>query len=323
MRAAVRTKYGPPEVVSVQEVQKPTVTPDGLLVRVHASSVNRTDAHTRAGTPTWARPVTGFPKPRASILGCEFAGTVAEVGSAVTTFAVGDRVFGYNEGPFGCHAEYLALAHDASVAAIPDHITFDRAAVATEGAHYAYMQTRRARIQSGQRVLVNGGTGAIGSALVQLAKADGAIVTATCAGEHADLVRDLGADHIIDYTTTDFTTIDERFDVVSDAVGKSSFRACRHLLGPEGQFFSAELGPWGQNAWYAIAGRFTGPPKAQFPLPFHNQKMMEKFGGLMASGQFRPLIDRRYPLAQIVDAYRYVETGQKLGNVIIGLDDTA
>jgi NADPH:quinone reductase-like Zn-dependent oxidoreductase len=205
MKAAIHTRYGPPDVVRVCEVEKPTPERDGVLVRVHTATVNRTDCAFRAGTPFVARPVYGLVRPRATVLGSEFAGVVEATGSSVTSFQVGDRVFGYNEGRFGAHAEYMTIPEDGSIALIPAGVTFDEAAPSTEGSHYALSLIRAAKVRSGQDVLVNGATGGIGSAAVQLLKSLGANVTAVCATDHVDLVRSLGADRVIDYTAEDFT----------------------------------------------------------------------------------------------------------------------
>ena len=189
MRAAVHTRYGPPDVVRVMEVPTPAVEDHDVLVKVHATTVNRTDCAFRAGTPRFTRVLTGLPRPRVTVLGNEFAGQVEEVGPAVTHFAVGDRVFGYDDTACGAHAEYLAIAEDASLALIPPALTYTQAAPATEGSHYAFTAIRKARIVPGQRVLVNGATGAIGSAAVQLLASRGIQVTGVCDGAHRELVR--------------------------------------------------------------------------------------------------------------------------------------
>jgi len=318
MRAAVRTRYGPPEAVTVVEVPRPTPAHDELLVRVRASTVNRTDCGYRSASPPVLRLFTGLRRPRVTILGCEFAGEVEAIGADVTKFEVGDRVFGYVEGHAGGHAQYLTVAQDASVSTIPGAVTFEAAAAATEGAHYALSFMRGAKVRAGQDVLVYGATGAIGSAVVQLLKAMGANVTAVCATTHVPLVESLGADCVIDYTAEDFARHGQVYDVVIDAVGKSSFGACRPLLKPGGIYLSSELGPRGQNiALSLVSPLMRGRRRVVFPFPKHNQAMIEELRDLLASGAFKPVIDRRYPLDRIVEAYRYVETGEKVGNVII------
>jgi NADPH:quinone reductase-like Zn-dependent oxidoreductase len=242
---------------------------------------------------------------------------VVAVGSEVDRFAAGDRVFGYNEGPFGAHAEYLVVDQHASVATIPDQIGFEQAAAGTEGAHYALVNLRRARVAEGQDLLVYGATGAIGSAAVQLAKARGARVTAVCGTAHVDLVRGLGADRVIDYQTTDFTADEQRYDFVFDAVGKVTFGRCKVLLKPGGIFASAELGPFLQNLFLPLSTRWVGGARVIFAFPHHDQRMIERLAEKLQAGSFVPVIDRSYPLDDIVEAYEYVETGQKVGNVII------
>jgi NADPH:quinone reductase-like Zn-dependent oxidoreductase len=291
-----------------------------VLVRVHAATVNRTDCGFRAAKPWIVRPFSGLTKPKATINGSEFAGVVEELGSRVTSFAVGDRVFGFSEERRGAHAEYLAIPEDGPIATIPGDLTFEEAAPSTEGSHYALSIITKTKIRSGQRVLVNGATGAIGSAAVQLLKAQGVTVTATCPGEHVDLVRGLGADRVIDLTAEDFTRDLETYDVVLDAVGKSTFGRCRRLLKPRGIYASTDLGPFAQNPVLGIVTRLLGGRRAMLPLPpRYDQERVRYFRGLLESGALRPVIDRRYPLDRIVEAYRYVETGRKVGNVVISV----
>jgi NADPH:quinone reductase-like Zn-dependent oxidoreductase len=320
MKAAVYTEYGGPDVVRVVDVEAPRPGPHDLLVLVHATTVNRTDCAYRAGTPTFARVAYGIRGPKVSILGCEFAGTVVETGESVTAFAVGDRVFGYVEGSFGAHAERLVVPEHASVARIPPNLTFEQAAAGTEGSHYALGIIRAASVRAGDAVLVNGATGAIGSAAVQLLHEMGAIVTAVCFGEQVDLVRGLGADRVIDCTTEDFTRDASRFDLVIDAVGKSTFTAARRVLTQRGVYVSSELGPALQNPRRALVAPLSRGQRVLFPIPTHNQAMVEELAGLMESGAFRPLIDRTYPLAEIAEAHRYAGSGQKIGNVVVSVE---
>jgi NADPH:quinone reductase-like Zn-dependent oxidoreductase len=317
MKAAVHTSYGPPDVVRISEVEKPTPKDNELLVRVHATTVNRTDCGIRAAKPFIVRLFTGLVRPRITVLGNEFAGDVEAVGGGVTSFEVGDRVFGFNGTSFGAHAEYMTMPEGGLVATMPTTLTYEEAAPGTEGSHYALSLIRRARIHKGQDVLVNGGTGAIGSAAVQLLKHLGANVTAVCRTEHLELVRGLGADRVIDYTAEDFTKDGQTYDVVVDAVGRSSFGRCRRLLKPRGIYLSTDLGPLSQNPILALVTPLFGGKRVMFPIPREDQGIVRHLKELIESGEFRPLIDRRYPLDQIVEAYRYVETGQKVGSVVI------
>lgn len=320
MKAAVQTRYGPPEVVRISEVEKPAAKDNEVLVKVHATTVNRTDCAYRAARPFFMRFLTGPIRPRATVLGTEFAGVVEAVGAGVTSFEVGDRVFGYNEGPFGAHAEYMSIPADGSLATMPANVTYEEAAPGTEGSHYALSQISAAKIHSGQDVLVYGATGAIGSAAVQLLKSLGAKVTAVCDTDNAELVRGLGAGRVIDYTAGDLTKDERTYDVVLDSVGKSSFSRCKRLLNPGGIYISSELGPLAQNPFLALIAPLHGGRKVMFPIPKHDQEMVGYFKELIESGEFKPVIDRTYPLDQIVEAYRYVETGQKIGNVVIRVE---
>jgi NADPH:quinone reductase-like Zn-dependent oxidoreductase len=321
VKAAVHTRYGPPEVVRIAAAPQPIVNDNEVLVKIHATTVNRTDCAYRAAKPfIIMRLLTGLIRPRVTILGNEFAGVVEAVGSGVTSFEVGDRVFGYNEGPFGAHAEYMSIPEHGSIATMPTNLTFEEAAPSTEGSHYALSFIRKARIQAGQDVLVYGATGAIGSAAVQLVKSLGANVTAVCDTDNVELARRLGADRVIDYTVEDFTTDQQTYDVVVDSVGKSSFGRCKRLLKPGGVYLSSELGPFSQNPILALATPLLGGKKVMFPIPKHDQQMVSHLKELIESGEFKAVIDRRYPLDQIVEAYRYVETGRKIGNVVISVE---
>jgi NADPH:quinone reductase-like Zn-dependent oxidoreductase len=318
MRAAVRTSYGPPAVVRVTEVAKPAARDGEVLVRVHATTVNRTDCGVRAARPFFYRLFIGLLRPRATVLGTEFAGEVEAVGAGVTSFEVGDRVFGFEGARFGAHAEYLAMPETGLLATIPADLSYEQAAPSSEGSQYALSLIRNAKVGRGQDVLVYGATGAIGSAAVQLLKHLGANVTAVCGTEHVDLVKGLGADRVVDYTAEDFTRDEQTYDVVLDAVGKSSFGRCRRLLRPRGVYLSTDLGPLSQNPFLALLTPLFGRRRVMFPIPKRaDRELARDLRELVESGAFRPLVDRRYPLDQIVEAYRYVESGRKVGNVVI------
>jgi NADPH:quinone reductase-like Zn-dependent oxidoreductase len=317
MKAAVTTRYGSPEVVHVMDVARPAPEAGELLVRVHATSVNRTDCGFRAGHPWFIRGFSGITKPKRTVLGNEFAGVVEAVGNDVGRFAVGERVFGYHDTRFGGHAEYLAIGQDAAVATMPEGRDFEVMAPVTEGSHYALAYIRAAGVSESSEVLVYGATGAIGSAAVQIIKSLGAHVTAVCASEHVELVVGLGAERVIDRTTADFAADTQRYDLVLDAVGKCSFRQCRNLLKSRGIWASTDLGPLSQNPLLVFATRFSPGRRVLFPFPKINQEVVEYLNGLIESRQFRPVVDRTYPLEEIIEAYRYVETQQKIGNVVI------
>jgi len=331
MKAAIYTQYGPPEVVSIRHDRpRPVPKASQVLVRVHAAGVNQTDAGTRSAVYVISRLFSGLFRPRIPVLGCEFAGEVVEVGSAVTAFKVGDRVFGFDEEDFGTHAEYKIIAEKGGVAHLPPNIDFITGGALTgrcgpcrctsrgpnidfitggaltEGGHYALCNKRAAKIKAGYTVLVYGATGAIGSAAVQLLRHMGVYVVAVAGTAHQELVRSLGANEVIDYQTQDFVQAcgQHKFDVVYDAVGKSSFGQCKPLLKPKGLYMSTELGKRSENIWRAIIGKVLGGRRIIFPIPVTRKQDIELLADLAHQGKFRPLIDRTYPLDDIVAAYR-------------------
>lgn len=319
MRAVIHERYGPPESLRIAEVPDPSPAAGEVLVRLAFGSVNRTDCGFLRGKPFMVRFFSGVPRPRHAVLGCEFAGTVVALGPGVDGFAVGDRIFGYDDSGGG-HAELKVVGADKAVALIPDGITFEQAAAGTEAAHYALANLRSAKVGPGTRLLVHGATGGIGSAAVQLARHAGAEVVATSTTRNVDLVRSLGAQRVIDHETEDFTTCGETFDVVFDSVGKSSFGDCRRLLRPGGLYLATDLGHGAQNPLLALLSpllRIAGRRRVLFPLPSDDRGAVAFLAARLAAGDFVPVIDRTYPLDEIVEAFRYVETGQKTGNVLI------
>jgi NADPH:quinone reductase-like Zn-dependent oxidoreductase len=319
VRAAVNTAYGPPEIVRLADVPKPTPGPEELLVKVHATTVNRSDCGFRQADPFIVRFFTGLTRPRRTILGTEFAGEVESVGGDVTSFAEGDAVFGLTGDRLGAHAEYLCVPESGSVARKPANVSYEQAAATCDGAMLALRALRRAGLHRGQMILVNGASGSIGSAAVQLAKHLGAQITAVCGTGNLELARSLGADRVIDYTREDFTKDGERYDVVFDAVGKSSFRRCRRLLTRDGVFLFTDLGFLWHVPILVLLTRFVGRRRVILPIAGHDQADVRFLQDLIEGGGFTAVIDRRYPLEAIVDAYRYVETGKKTGNVVIGV----
>lgn len=316
MKAAVVTRYGSPDVVRILEAPKPTSAADEVLVRVHAATVTRTDCGELRGRPFFIRLFYGLRRPRRTIFGLDFAGEVEAVGAGVVSFKPGDRVFGMCPSRNnGAQAEYVSVPERA-VAAMPASARFDEAVVC-EGALYANAVLKRINLERGRKILIYGATGAIGTAMVQLAKSTGAAVTAVVATRHLDLVKSLGADHAIDYTSEDFTRIGQTYDFVVDAVGKVSFFRCRKLLKPDGIFAAMDLGPHGQNLPLAMWSSITRSNRVLIPVPRRIDGFIGFLKGLMEAGQFRAVIDRKYDLAAIADAYRYVETGQKVGIVVI------
>jgi NADPH:quinone reductase-like Zn-dependent oxidoreductase len=316
VRAAVHDRYGPPDVVSIGDVPVPTFGPDELLVEVHATTVNQTDAHYRAASPIPMRVLTGLVRPKPRIWGTEFAGRVADVGDAVSEFAANDRVFGYLEGRFGAHAEFLAIKADRLVTRIPEGFRYVDAAPMTEASHYAKSHLDSANVTSGTDVLIYGASGGIGTAAVQLARHAGANVTAVCATDGVELVTSLGPDRVIDYTTSDFTGGPERYDVIVDAWGMLSLRRCTRIMKPRGVFTSTGPGPHLQNLFGVVTTRFARR-RIVFSPPRFDRATLDRFAEMMATGELRAPIDRTYPFDRIVDAYRFVESHRKLGNVVI------
>jgi len=317
MKAIVYTKYGPPDVLQLKEVEKPTPKDKEVLIRVYATTVNRTDCAMLRAEPFISRFFTGLFKPNKPILGTEFAGKIEAVGENVMSCKVGDKVFGFNEGGLGSHAQYMTISEDKALTTIPKNITYEQAAASTEGAHYAYNFIKKVKLRSGHKVLVNGATGAIGSAAVQLLKYFSANVTAVCNTKNIELVKSLGADKVIDYTKKDFTKDDQKYNFIFDAVGKSSFAKCKPLIQPGGVYISSELGSMAQNPFLALITPIIGNKKVIFPIPTDCRGSILFIKKLIEKEKFKAVIDRKYPLEQIVEAYRYVEKGHKKGNVVI------
>jgi NADPH:quinone reductase-like Zn-dependent oxidoreductase len=325
VKAAVVLRYGSPDVVQVREVSKPTPRDDEVLVRVHATTVSRTDCGELRPHPFFARLFFGLRRPRRTIFGMDVAGVVESLGRGVETFKPGDRVFGmcpYRSN--GAHAEYVSLRENGPITFMPEHARFDEVVVC-EGAFYANAGLQQFHVGRGHTILVYGASGAIGTAAVQLAKAYGAGVTAVVATRHLELARSLGADAVIDYQAGDFTRVGERFDFVLDAVGKASFFRCRKLLKPDGRFMSTDVGPWLENLPLALWSWATRSNTVTVPLPPRGsgRPFVESLRRLLSAGTFRAVIDRSYPLDAIADAYRYVETGQKTGIVVINVVSAA
>ncbi|MES2732025.1 MAG: NAD(P)-dependent alcohol dehydrogenase [Bacteroidota bacterium] len=321
MKAAIYEKYGSPSVLQIKQVEKPIPKDNEVLIRVYATTVNRTDCAMLRAKPFIMRFFTGLLKPNKPILGTDFAGKIEVVGKDVTLFKVGDKVFGLDDSGLSSHAQYMTLSEDKALATIPDNITYEQAAASLEGAHYAYNFINKVTLTSGQKVLVNGATGAIGSAAVQLSKYFGAEVTAVCNTKNIDLAKSIGADKVIDYTKEDFTTSNKKYAFVFDAVGKSSFAKCKPLLESGGVYISSELGSMVQNPFLALITPIMGNKKVIFPIPTDCKRSVLFIKKLTEEGKFQAVIDRKYPLEGIAEAYIYVETGEKTGNVVITLED--
>ncbi|HYG17089.1 MAG TPA: NAD(P)-dependent alcohol dehydrogenase [Bacteroidia bacterium] len=318
MKAAVRSKYGPPEMLEIKVTGRPTPKDNEILVRVHAATVNRTDCGGLSGKPYIYRFFCGWPNPRLASTGTDFAGMVEEVGKNVTTFKPGDRVWGFNDHILGSHAQYITLSQKDNVLAIPGNISYEQAAASAEGAHYAINFINKTALKAGDNVMVYGATGAIGSAMVQLLKYYGANVTAVCRAGYPKVINTLGADRVIE---TDDLGVEEEgsYHFIFDAVGKSSFRACKPLLQKGGVYISSELGPGNENLYLPLTTCFADK-RVIFPFPTDINASLKLIGNLLENKQFKPVIDRRYPLEQIQEAFYYVNSGLKTGNVILTMD---
>jgi len=321
MKAIVYTKYGPPEVLQLKEVPKPTPKDNEVLIKIYATTVNRTDCGFRKPEyPLIVRPINGLFRPKRTILGSELAGEIEAIGKNVKAFKQGDQVFGLSTSNFGTHAEYICIPEEASITIKPANMSYDEAAAVCDGAYLAMSIIRKIDFKNVKKILINGASGSIGSAGVQLAKYYGARITAVCNTKNIELVKSLGADEVIDYTKEDFTENGQIYDVVFDAVGKSSFFRCKKLLKPGGIYFSTDLGFLSQNIFLALLTPIIGGKKVMFSIPKGSKEEIVFLKELIEAGKYKAVIDRRYPLEQIIEATRYVETGQKTGNVVITLE---
>ncbi len=319
MKAIVYTEYGSPDVLQLKEVAKPTPKDNELLIRIEATTVTAVDSTFRQGASMSGRFYTGLTRPKRPVLGSTLAGEVEAVGKDVTLFQKGDHVFGATAN-FGTHAEYICLPEDGALAVKPANITHEEA-VATNPVLTALPFLRdTGQIQSGQKVLINGASGSVGSYAVQLAKQMGAEVTGVCSTEKMEFVKSLGADKVIDYKTEDFTHSGESYDIIFDAAGKSSYGRCQHILKENGVYLSTVLSPG--IIFHVIRTSLVGRKKAKITFaglrPASEQaKDLRFLTELMEAGQVKSLVDRCYPLAQTAEAHRYVDTGRKKGSVVI------
>jgi NADPH:quinone reductase-like Zn-dependent oxidoreductase len=314
MRAVVYDRYGPPDVLRLEDVEKPAPKEDEVLVRIHATTVNRTDTGFRSAEYFVSRFFTGLLRPRKRILGTEFAGEVEAVGAAVTEFKVRDRVFGVRS---GAHAEFICVRESGVLAHMPVGMTFEEAAAVADGALTALTGLKKADLRTGRSILIYGASGSIGTAAVQLARYFDAHVTAVCNTENVELVRSLGADEVLDYLQEDFTKNGKTYDAIFDAVGKQSFRRIRGSLKRGGLFFDTDPGFMWHLPLLALVTRWVGDKKARLLIARFTKKDLAFLKALIEAGNYRAVIDRRYPLEDVVEATRYVETGQKAGNVVL------
>ena len=320
MRAIVQDRYGPPEVLRIAEVPTPEAGVGEVLIRVHASSVTQTDAHIRAAHPVVWRLILGLRRPRWPTLGVELAGTVAAIGAGVSTFKVGDEVFGLMRW-LGAHADYVAVPASAPIAPKPANVSMIEAAAACDGGNQAMAALRVGRVKAGDRVVVYGASGSLGTAAVQIAKRLGAHVTGVTSTSHVELVRSLGADEVIDYTRDDFTKAGPVYDTVIDAVGKHAFYWGRHALRPGGIYVETDFGPHKLHTlfWW-IASRWLGDRRLTFASGRRSKADVLHLKELIEAGAYRPVVDRTYPMTEAVAAHRYVEAWRKAGNVVLTME---
>ena len=316
MRAVVHDRYGPPEVLRVAEVERPVPRADEVLVRVRSSSVTRSDCGLRNTEYWFSRLLTGLVRPKRTIAGMEFAGVVEAVGSDVTAFAPNDEVFGVKG---GANAEYLSVREAGVIAHKPSELSFEQAGCIGDGALSALSMLPALGPLEGRHVVVYGASGSIGTAAVQVAKHLGARVTAVCDTRHVELVRSLGADEVVDYLQEDWTRRGP-YDGVFDAVGKSSFRKARRALKQGAAYVSADLGFMWHLPLVILATRWLGSRRAKLGIARYRQQDLARLRELVEAGAYRPVIDRSYALDDVVEASRYVEAGQKTGNVVLTLN---
>lgn len=314
-------RYGPPDVLTQVDLPTPVPRADQVLVRVHATTVTSAECGMRRGEPRWGRVVIGLRRPRRGIrvLGLEFAGEVTAVGSAACRFRVGDRVFGFTGFGVGANAEYKSLSERASMTTMPANVTYAQAAATVDGFTTAWHFLHDlAELQPGQRVLVIGASGSIGAYAIQLAKHLGAVAHGVCSGRNVKLVESLGAERVFDYTVEDFTVSGERYDAVFDTVGRSSFARCRPVLAPRGCY----LPTTGMvNNVLAVRTAVTGGRRVRTGMSVRKHAALAALRDLLSEERLQIVIDRSYPLAEIVEAHRYVDSGHKVGNVVITIVD--
>jgi len=325
MKVYKHIKYGSASFLQLGEIEKPAPKSTEILVKIYATTINRTDCALLKAKPFIMRFFTGLIKPKNPILGTEFAGLIEAVGNSVKKFNVGDRVFGFDDIGLSSHTEYLCINENKALAKIPDNTSYEQAAASMEGAHYAINFINKVSIKPADKILINGATGGIGSALLQLCANLGTEITATCTTNTIELIKNLGANKTIDYTKTNLTLDTDKYDFIFDAVGKSTFGKCKHLLKPGGIYISSELGPGMQNVWFSLITLiFKKMPGQQgkkviFPIPSNINSSVQQIKTLMEQGKFNPVIDKTYRFNQMIEAFEYVDSGKKIGNVVITL----
>lgn len=317
MKAIKREKYCALNQLEVNEVAKPVAKENEVLVKVYATTINRTDCSLIAGKPFIIRFFIGFLKPHLPITGTDFAGIIEAVGKKVSTFKVGDRVWGFDDQGLSSHAEYLTIKEDAAIAPIKNNLTYEEAVCGAEGAHYAYNCINKLNIKSGEKILINGATGAIGSAALQISKHLGLYVTAVGNTKNLEMLQALGADKTIDYLSEDFTKNNEKYHYILDAVGKSSFSLCKPIMLPNAIYVSSELGTKNENVYLPLLTKLKGNKRVVFPIPENCRRSVLYINALIEQGAYKAVIDRSYKIEEISEALKYVNAGEKTANVIL------
>lgn len=320
MKAVIRRNYGDHKAISVEEVEKPIPKSKEVLVSVKATTVSRTDCAVLSGTPFIFRFfIGGLFSPKHKVLGTDFAGDVVGVGNEVQNFAIGDRVWGFDDEGLQSQAEFMTIKEDDALFMIPDGVSYENAAASAEGPHYAYNDILKLKIKRGDRIVVNGATGGVGSAAIQILKYFGCYVTAVANTKNMDLIKSYGVDKLYNYEKEDFTKDDEKYNYVFDAVGKSSFGECKQLLNDGGIYVSTELGPGAENIYLPLLTNWS-KKKVKFPLPTNRRRSLLFMNRLLKEGKYKPVIDKTYAMEDVAQAYEYAGKGLKTGNVIIKIN---
>lgn len=321
MKAMITTSYGSPDVFKLENVAKPVPTPNQMLIKIHASSVTKADTMMRTGKPYIGRLFTGLRKPKHSIWGTGFAGVVEAIGSQVTQFKAGHQVFGESIDTMGTYSEYITILENGIVAHLPENLNYEEAAGMCDGGITSLnFLVNMGNIKAGQKVLINGASGSLGTAAIQIAKHFGTEVTGVCSSRNMNLVKKLGADHVIDYTKQDFTSNINRYDLIYDTVGVRSFTECRPALTEHGVYLSPVLGMpvLGHMMVTSVFGKKKAKFSATGALPVQETKrLLELLLEIIEAGKLRGILDRTYPLDQLAEAHTYVDTGHKKGNVVL------
>ena len=317
MIACFQPNYGTPDDLVIKEVPIPEPNSNEILVKILARTVNRTDTGVQSGKPFVVRFAFGFWRPRMEISGTDFSGVIVKKGESVTTFEVGDEVYGFYDIGLKTHAQYACIDVNRAIFKKPAFLSHEMAAASCEGAHYAYCFMNKVKIDPSKKILVNGGTGAIGSAMTQMLTYLGCELTVVCTPGYEDTMKSWGANKVYNFVTKDFLKDEIRYHYIFDCVGKSTFFECKHLLMKGGVYISSELGPRSQNLFLSLLTPLLPGKKVKFPLPLDIKKSLTFVNELLIKGEFNPLLDREYELSNINEAFKYALTGQKIGSIII------